>query len=157
IRSHSRRAAMRVTAPSSAAGSNGSPSAARSTSDSRARTAGDGDATAVGSGQSALGRNFRQPAKRRGHQAALSSRREAIVFHCLLPTAYCPLNMAYWNHRPAMLKRSGDGQRALPARRVDERTAEVFAAPYEFSRAGWWRDDHTEQLRNYQSWVYAAV
>jgi len=24
-------------------------------------------------------------------------------------------------------------------------------------RAGWWRDDHVEQLRNYQSWVYAAV
>src|SRR6476619_7790663 len=22
---------------------------------------------------------------------------------------------------------------------------------------GWWRDDHVEQLRNYQSWVYAAV
>src|SRR5262245_66423464 len=22
--------------------------------------------------------------------------------------------------------------------------------------AGWWRDDHVEQLRNYQSWVYAA-
>src|ERR1700686_2821108 len=23
--------------------------------------------------------------------------------------------------------------------------------------AGWCRDDHVEQLRNYQSWVYAAV
>ena len=23
--------------------------------------------------------------------------------------------------------------------------------------AGWWRDDTVEQLRNYQSWVYAAV
>ena len=23
--------------------------------------------------------------------------------------------------------------------------------------AGWWRDDQVEQLRNYQSWVYAAV
>ncbi len=23
--------------------------------------------------------------------------------------------------------------------------------------AGWWRDDYVEQLRNYQSWVYAAV
>ena len=22
---------------------------------------------------------------------------------------------------------------------------------------GWWRDDTVEQLRNYQSWVYAAV
>lgn len=22
---------------------------------------------------------------------------------------------------------------------------------------GWWRDDSVEQLRNYQSWVYAAV
>src|SRR6188508_1309485 len=23
--------------------------------------------------------------------------------------------------------------------------------------AGWWRDDHVEQLRHYTSWVYAAV
>ena len=65
--------------------------------------------------------------------------------------------MAYWNHKPSTLKRAGDTQRALPARRVDERIAEVFAAPPELNRAGWWRDDHTEQLRNYQSWVYAAV
>ena len=28
----------------------------------------------------------------------------------------------------------------------------VFGPP-----AGWWRNDHVEQLRNYQSWVYAAV
>jgi HK97 family phage portal protein len=32
------------------------------------------------------------------------------------------------------------------------------ASPLFASRAaGWWRDDHVEQLRNYQSWVYAAV
>jgi HK97 family phage portal protein len=33
----------------------------------------------------------------------------------------------------------------------------VLAAPQAPSPAGWWRDDHGEQLRNYQSWVYAAV
>jgi HK97 family phage portal protein len=32
----------------------------------------------------------------------------------------------------------------------------VFASPYT-PTAGWWRADPTEQLRNYQSWVYAAV
>ncbi len=32
----------------------------------------------------------------------------------------------------------------------------IFALPYG-PPAGWWRDDATEQLRNYQSWVYAAV
>jgi phage portal protein BeeE len=30
-----------------------------------------------------------------------------------------------------------------------------FALPVR--AAGWWRDDTVEQLRNYQSWVYAAV
>ena len=25
------------------------------------------------------------------------------------------------------------------------------------AQPGWWRDDPTEQLRNYSSWVYAAV
>src|SRR5947199_10032068 len=38
-----------------------------------------------------------------------------------------------------------------------ERIAERFTAPYQFGHPGWWRNDHTEQLRNYQSWVYAAV
>ena len=30
-------------------------------------------------------------------------------------------------------------------------------APAYAPAAGWWRDDPTEQLRQYQSWVYAAV
>jgi len=34
--------------------------------------------------------------------------------------------------------------------------AALFATPY-VPAAGWWRDDTTEQWRNYQSWVYAAV
>ena len=42
--------------------------------------------------------------------------------------------------RPAD-RRAGPGPRRLARRRP----------------AGWWRDDHVEQLRNYQSWVYAAV
>ena len=33
--------------------------------------------------------------------------------------------------------------------------ASLFATP--IRPAGWWRDDQVEQLRNYQSWVYAAV
>jgi len=33
--------------------------------------------------------------------------------------------------------------------------ASVFAPP--FPAGGWWHDDPTEQLRNYRSWVYAAV
>ena len=65
--------------------------------------------------------------------------------------------MAYWNYKPAMLKRTRGGQATAPARRSDERIAELFAAPYQLGQPGWWRDDHTEQLRNYQSWVYAAV
>jgi hypothetical protein len=32
----------------------------------------------------------------------------------------------------------------------------LFASPFG-PPAGWWRDDPAEQLRNYQSWVYAAV
>jgi HK97 family phage portal protein len=37
--------------------------------------------------------------------------------------------------------------------------ARLFASPYgDFApAAGWWRDDPTEQLRHYSSWVYAAV
>ena len=33
---------------------------------------------------------------------------------------------------------------------------QLFSVPYG-PAAGWWRDDPAEQLRNYQSWVYAAV
>ncbi len=33
----------------------------------------------------------------------------------------------------------------------------LFAGPSLSRPAGWWRDDQVEQLRNYQSWVYAAV
>src|SRR5262245_58825971 len=61
--------------------------------------------------------------------------------------------MAYWNHNPAARKRA----RAAAPPAAAGRIAELFAAPYQLSQAGWWRDDQTEQLRNYQSWVYAAV
>ena len=37
------------------------------------------------------------------------------------------------------------------------RLAQVFAGAVPSRTAGWWRDDQVEQLRNYQSWVYAAV
>ena len=36
------------------------------------------------------------------------------------------------------------------------RVGPLFAGGYG-PTAGWWRDDPNEQLRNYQSWVYAAV
>ena len=37
------------------------------------------------------------------------------------------------------------------------RAASLFAPPPFAMPAGWWRDDATEQLRNYQSWVYVSV
>ena len=37
------------------------------------------------------------------------------------------------------------------------RMAGLFAGPPTAPAAGWWRDDHVEQLRHYTSWVYAAV
>jgi HK97 family phage portal protein len=39
---------------------------------------------------------------------------------------------------------------------ADGRAARLFAPPFA-PAAGWWRDDPAEQLRNYTSWVYAAV
>jgi HK97 family phage portal protein len=61
--------------------------------------------------------------------------------------------MSYWNANLTVAKK------ATPAvkRESDPRIAELFAAPYQLAQPGWWRDDQTEQLRNYQSWVYAAV
>lgn len=47
--------------------------------------------------------------------------------------------------------------RSLVHRQPPTRIASVFAAPNLARPAGWWREDRTEQLRNYQSWVYAAV
>jgi phage portal protein BeeE len=40
---------------------------------------------------------------------------------------------------------------------ADPKIAGLFAAPPAARPAGWWRNDHVEQLRNYTSWVYAAV
>ncbi len=39
---------------------------------------------------------------------------------------------------------------------VAPKIASLFAGSFG-PAAGWWRDDPAEQLRNYQSWVYAAV
>src|SRR4051794_20778966 len=44
---------------------------------------------------------------------------------------------------------------APPKLPLSPRAAAVFAPPY--PAAGWWHDDPAEQLRNYRSWVYAAV
>jgi HK97 family phage portal protein len=46
--------------------------------------------------------------------------------------------------------------RAAPEKPVSPKIASLFANPFG-PAAGWWRDDPAEQLRNYQSWVYAAV
>src|SRR5438552_3204701 len=44
-----------------------------------------------------------------------------------------------------------------PAQAAAPKIAGLFAGPSTARPAGWWRDDHVEQLRNYTSWVYAAV
>ncbi len=54
------------------------------------------------------------------------------------------------------LQQMAKALRPKPAPVAAPRMASLFASPYTPS-AGWWRDDATEQLRNYQSWVYAAV
>src|SRR5438874_3827104 len=46
---------------------------------------------------------------------------------------------------------------ALARRAAAPRMAGLFAAPPAAPAAGWWRDDHVEQLRHYTSWVYTAV
>lgn len=45
--------------------------------------------------------------------------------------------------------------RSSPPKAPPPRVAAVFAPAY--PAAGWWHDDPAEQLRNYRSWVYAAV
>src|SRR5438105_9915148 len=60
--------------------------------------------------------------------------------------------MSVWHSLRAMAK----ALRPAPAKATPPRMASLFAAPFA-PTAGWWRDDATEQLRNYQSWVYAAV
>ena len=45
--------------------------------------------------------------------------------------------------------------RSKPLPAPDRRAAALFSPPY--PPAGWWQNDPTEQLRNYSSWVYAAV
>ena len=51
----------------------------------------------------------------------------------------------------SILKALRPGAKPAPPPKV----AGVFAPPY--APAGWWHDDPAEQLRNYRSWVYAAV
>src|SRR6476646_1588605 len=46
---------------------------------------------------------------------------------------------------------------ALARRSAAPRMAGLFAGLPTAPAAGWWRDDHVEQLRHYSSWVYAAV
>lgn len=45
--------------------------------------------------------------------------------------------------------------RPAPPKPAPARVAGLFAPPG--PAAGWWQDDPAEQLRNYRSWVYAAV
>src|SRR5438270_2390400 len=55
--------------------------------------------------------------------------------------------MSVWSRVAGVFKRRSESSSAP--------IAGLFAAP--IRAAGWWRDDQVEQLRNYQSWVYAAV
>src|SRR5438552_7037969 len=57
--------------------------------------------------------------------------------------------MSVWSRIKTMLKRREES----PSTGL----AGLFAGPNLLRSAGWWRDDQVEQLRNYQSWVYAAV
>ncbi|MFL5342634.1 MAG: phage portal protein [Gemmataceae bacterium] len=56
--------------------------------------------------------------------------------------------MSLWTKVATMLKRRPHADPAIAA---------LFAGPNLARPAGWWRNDQVEQLRNYQSWVYAAV
>lgn len=55
-----------------------------------------------------------------------------------------------------VLTRLGELWKSLRSKPASPRAAALFAPPFG-AAAGWWRDDPAEQLRNYQSWVYAAV
>jgi len=59
--------------------------------------------------------------------------------------------MAVWTRALTAVKA------ALARRTAAPRMAGLFAGPPTAPAAGWWRDDHVEQLRHYTSWVYAAV
>jgi HK97 family phage portal protein len=57
--------------------------------------------------------------------------------------------MSAWSRFTSIFKRQSE--------RPASNLAGLFAGPSLLRPAGWWRDDQVEQLRNYQSWVYAAV
>src|SRR5258708_31879580 len=57
--------------------------------------------------------------------------------------------MPFWNRLKSMLK-------TAPKPAPESRIGNVFSG-VAARAAGWWRDDHVEQLRHYTSWVYAAV
>ena len=66
-----------------------------------------------------------------------------------MPIAELEFAMSFWSRFKAVF-----------ATRTEVNTtglAGIFAGPSLARPAGWWRDDAVEQLRNYQSWVYAAV
>ena len=54
-----------------------------------------------------------------------------------------------------LLSRLFKALRPPPPKVPPPKIASVFAPAY--PAAGWWHDDPAEQLRNYRSWVYAAV
>lgn len=55
-----------------------------------------------------------------------------------------------------MLARILKALRSPPVEAAPTRLGNLYAPAYSPS-AGWWRNDSAEQLRQYQSWVYAAV
>src|SRR5262245_6816269 len=59
--------------------------------------------------------------------------------------------MSFWNRLRDWIKER------WPKKPRNEERFVALAAPPAPSPAGWWREDSVEQLRHYQSWVYAAV
>lgn len=58
-----------------------------------------------------------------------------------------------------LLARLGAAAKALRTPPAQSRPPNVFgpAGPGFTTSSGWWRDDPAEQVRQFQSWVYAAV
>jgi HK97 family phage portal protein len=65
--------------------------------------------------------------------------------------------MSILRHAHSAVRELVKALRGAAPKLAPSRMATLFAPPTIPAFAGFWRNDPTEQLRNYQSWVYAAV